>query len=111
MKYYRLNRKQDITGNSGTGHIAEVVVGGPGTAIVIWSSGTNALGTNSIVVYETLDDLVKVHGHGGSTVLEEAELTAERRAVIERRLQIAERKIKEVLFSGYSAISFSGNVA
>ena len=112
MKYYKLNRKEDITGNSGTGHVAEVVVGGPGTAIVLWSGDTNALGTSSIVVYETLADLVKVHGHGGSTVLEEAELTEERKAELQHRLQIAERKIKEVLFGSYgSAISFHSGAA
>jgi len=96
MKYYRLNRIQDATGNSGTGYVAEVVVGGPGTAIVLWSDTSNALGVSSIVVYASLEDCEKVHGHGGSTVLEPAELTPERQEAIVNRLHIAQRKIQEV---------------
>jgi hypothetical protein len=96
MKYYRMKRIADITGNSGIGYIAEVVVGGPGTAIVLWSEDSNALGVSSIVVYASLEDCEKVHGHGGSTVLEAAELTPERREQIINRLRITQRKIQEV---------------
>lgn len=110
VKYYRMNRLVDHTGNSGTGYVADVVVGGPGTAIVLWSAESNALGVSSVVIYASLDDLIAVHGHGGSTVLEETELTVEQRERLRDRLRIAERKIKEVFFTG-GAISFHGNVA
>ncbi len=113
MKYYRLNRIEDATGNSGTGYIAEVVVGGPGTAIVLWSEDSNALGVASIVIYPGgIDDVIKVHGHGGKTRVEEAELTEERKEALRHRIEIAERKCKEVAFSMFGgAISFSGNFA
>jgi creatinine amidohydrolase/Fe(II)-dependent formamide hydrolase-like protein len=113
MKYYRLNRIEDATGNSGTGHVAEVIVGGPGTAIVLWSEDSNALGVSSIVVYAGgIDDVIAVHGHGGKTRLEEAELTDERREALRARIEIASRKCKEVAWSmGGGAISFSSNFA
>ncbi len=113
MKYYHLNRLIDETGNSGTGRIAEVIVGGPGTAIVIWSEESNALHVSSIVVYPGgLSDVEKVHGHGGKTVLEEAELTDERRIDLRVWIEIASRKLHEVAFGMYGgAISSSGSFA
>lgn len=112
MKYYCLNRIEDATGNSGTGHIAEVIVGGPGTAIVLWSEESNALGVSSVVIYRSLEDCLLVHGHGGKTRLEEAELTDERKEALRRRIEIAERKCKEVAFSMYGgAIGFSSSFA
>ncbi len=113
MKYYHLNRLIDETGNSGTGRIAEVVVGGPGTAVVVWSEESNALGVASMVVYPGgLSDVEKVHGHGGKTILEEAELTDERRAELRQQIEIASRKLREVSSSMYrGAIGYSGGFA
>lgn len=110
MKYYRLNRIQDETGNSGTGYVAEVIVGGPGTAIVLWSEESNALGVASMVIYPGgIADVEKVHGHGGKTVLEEAELSDDRRVALRHRIEIAARKCQEVAFTMYGgAISYSG---
>lgn len=70
MKIFQLVRNEDETGNSGTGPVAEVVEFEDGKAVVKWRAQTNALGVGSVVVYDSLQDLVKVHGHGGKTVLE-----------------------------------------
>jgi hypothetical protein len=99
MRYYHLNRLVDETGNSGVGVVAEVVVSSNGTAIVLWSEESNALGVASIVVYPGgLADAEKVHGHGGKTLLEGAELTAERQQELRWRIEIASRKLHEVAF-------------
>lgn len=69
MKTYTLVRNEDETGNSGTGPVAKAVEFDDGTAVLKWDGRTNALGVSSMVVYQSIEDLVKVHGHGGKTVL------------------------------------------
>lgn len=65
MKRFVLNRKEDITGVSGTGVVAEGVVFTTGTVILQWLTTIN-----SIVIYPALENVLHIHGHGGSTVLE-----------------------------------------
>jgi hypothetical protein len=69
MQCYYLNRTEDRTGNSGTGLVAEVAHFDDGFAVVHWDSRTNALNVTSTTVYTSLDDLMRVHGHDGATVL------------------------------------------
>jgi len=69
MKCFFLNRIEDETGNSGTSFVAEVAEFEDGTAVLHWSKERNALEVTSTVVYNSLDDLIKVHGHGGKTIL------------------------------------------
>ncbi|HJZ46989.1 MAG TPA: hypothetical protein VKE41_07470 [Roseiflexaceae bacterium] len=69
MRIYEMLRNEDETGNSGTGIVAEVVEFSDGTAVLHWSATTNALGVTSTALYGSLDDLIRVHGHGGKTVL------------------------------------------
>ena len=71
MKVYRMVRHEDKTGNSGIGTVGEVVEFDDGTAVLHWDADTNALAVSSTVVYLSLADLIKVHGHGGRTVLVE----------------------------------------
>ncbi len=80
---------------------------------MIWSEESNALGVASIIVYPGgLADVEKVHGHGGKTILEEAELTDERRIDLRVWIEIASRKLHEVAFGMYgSAIGYSGSSA
>lgn len=68
IKIFRLRRDKDKTGNSGTGYIAEACTFGDGVTIVHWNRRTNAMKTTSTVVYSSLEDAIKVHGHGGLTV-------------------------------------------
>ena len=62
---FRLVRKVDETGVSGTGHIADGVRFQDGTCAMRWRSATK-----STAVYGSHDDLMQIHGHGGKTECE-----------------------------------------
>lgn len=70
MKTYFLCRNEDVSNTSGTGRIAEAVEFDDGTLVVRWISGMNATGVSSTTVFNSLADMLKVHGHQGRTVLE-----------------------------------------
>lgn len=59
-----LNRIEDKTGISGTGYVAEGAAFTDGTAILHWV-GQFA----STVIYKSVEDVIAVHGHNGSTEL------------------------------------------
>lgn len=63
-KRFHLERKQDVSGISGIGAVAEGVVFEDGQAVLHWK-GEHCC-TN---VYKSIDDIVFVHGHGGSTII------------------------------------------
>jgi len=62
MRTFVLNRIRDVSGVSGTGHIAEGVVFSGGKTVVCWKTTTP-----SINVYDTVEDVLRIHGHGGAT--------------------------------------------
>ena len=70
MRLYHLCRKEDISGTSGTGQVAEVAEFDDGTAVVRWMRDRNAAGVASTTVFNSLDDVLKVHGHEGRTTAE-----------------------------------------
>lgn len=57
-------RDIDETGMSGLGHVAQVAVFEDGTAVLRWLKVRNSAGVASTVLYETVEQLVHVHGHG-----------------------------------------------
>lgn len=57
-------RDVDETGMSGTGPVAQVAVFEDGFAVLRWIKDRNSAGVASTVLYETVDQLVHVHGHG-----------------------------------------------
>lgn len=59
---FRLMRNADVSGVSGTGHVADGVLFGDGTTVIRWRSAHR-----STAVYACLRDAIKVHGHGGAT--------------------------------------------
>lgn len=61
---FHLQRDIDITGASGTGHVADGVVWPDGTVTIRWR-GERA----STVNWNDLDDAEAVHGHGGATTI------------------------------------------
>jgi hypothetical protein len=65
IKRFTLNRITDVSGVSGTGHVAEGVQFSDGTCVIRWLGATP-----STVVWPDVDAALKVHGHGGATVLE-----------------------------------------
>ncbi|MFF8768509.1 hypothetical protein ACF07Q_28675 [Nocardiopsis dassonvillei] len=62
---FRLIRDRDVTGASGTGHVADGVHWPDGTATVRWRSDRA-----STVHWDSIDDAEAIHGHGGATRVE-----------------------------------------
>lgn len=61
----RLCRTKDVTGVSGTGHVAEVVQFPDGVTVVRWCGDRP-----STVIWDSIDAAMAVHGHGGATTIE-----------------------------------------
>ena len=61
---FALCRDQDVTGVSGTGTVAHGVQFADGTTVLRWMGASP-----STVVWGSLDDAMKVHGHDGKTRL------------------------------------------
>ena len=70
MKLYYLCRKEDVSQTSGTGQVAEVAEFDDGTVAVRWPASMNATGVASTTIFNSLEDLLRVHGHEGRTVAE-----------------------------------------
>jgi hypothetical protein len=65
MRTFRLNRKRDVAGVSGTGVVAQGVLFDNGKVALTW------LTTNpSVTVHDSMANLEAVHCHGGATVVE-----------------------------------------
>ncbi len=71
MQLYKMNRKEDVNGISGTGIVAEVVEFTDGACVVRWIKGATKQNVASTVFYDSKEELLKVHGHDGKTTLEE----------------------------------------
>lgn len=65
MRRFRVLRDIDVSGVSGVGYVAEGVLFRTGQCAVCWRSDHS-----SVNIYKTLDDVIFVHGHGGSTKIE-----------------------------------------
>lgn len=65
MNRFFLYRHEDESGVSGTGYVAEGIVFTGGKCAVSFLPGQ--LGVSSIIVYESIEDVEKIHGHGGKT--------------------------------------------
>jgi hypothetical protein len=65
MKRFFLKRKEDASGVSGTGRVADGVQYDSGKCVLCWLSDRPCIG-----VYESIDDVVKIHGHGGKTEIQ-----------------------------------------
>ena len=69
MRCYVLIRYEDKSGGSGTGQVAEAVEFEDGTVALHWDKATNKLGVSSTVIYSSMEDAIKVHGHDGASEL------------------------------------------
>ncbi len=65
MRRFRLKRKEDETGISGTGYIAEGVQFSDGQCVINWLTATSSMG-----IYHSVVEMQHIHGHGGKTVVE-----------------------------------------
>jgi hypothetical protein len=70
VRAYHLRRDQDVSGKSGTGRVAQVAVFDDGTAVVHWSGDKTKAAVASTEVFSSIEDMMRVHGHEGRTVLE-----------------------------------------
>lgn len=59
---FHLVRDEDESGVSGTGRVAVGVVFPDGTVALRWNTATA-----STAVYDSLEDVITIHGHGGKT--------------------------------------------
>ncbi|GIG67174.1 hypothetical protein [Phytomonospora endophytica] len=60
-----LHRWADASGVSGTGRIAYGVAWSDGRAITRWIGSTT--GVQQICVWDSVDEILRIHGHGGQT--------------------------------------------
>lgn len=71
MRAVKLVRKEDVTGVSGTGVVAEGIIFSNNQLVLHWLREPQ-----SIVVWDNPDDAIAVHGHDGKTELVEVFLEA-----------------------------------
>lgn len=64
MRRFTLDRTVDQTGISGTGTVAEGIEFSDGRAVVRWCAPDRP---GSIVVWDSIADVIEIHGHGGLT--------------------------------------------
>ena len=62
MYTFHLQRDEDASGISGTGIVAEGIVFNTGKVALSWLSNLN-----SIAIYNSIEDVAAIHGHGGKT--------------------------------------------
>lgn len=62
---FKLMRKNDVSGVSGTGHVADGVVFHDGTTVIYWRTDNASVG-----VYKSIESLLSIHGHEGATSVE-----------------------------------------
>jgi hypothetical protein len=67
VKLHELWRNEDVSGVSGTGPVAEVVEFESGWVAVSFYSFTASV--PNVIVYGSLDDALKIHGHAGRSML------------------------------------------
>lgn len=65
MKRFRVVREKDISGISGVGYVAEGCKFRNGKCTVVWRSSHSSVNT-----YDSIEDVIFVHGHGGATRIE-----------------------------------------
>lgn len=63
-----LRRVKDVSGVSGTGKVAEGVEFTDGKIVIRWKP--SSVGVSSTSMWDCLNDMITVHGHGGSTTIE-----------------------------------------
>ena len=62
---FRINRKVDVSGVSGTGVVAFGTVYPNGKVTLCWNTKFN-----SVAVYDSMEDVVEIHCHGDSSSIE-----------------------------------------
>jgi hypothetical protein len=66
MKLYNLVRKEDVSGSSGTGIVAEIVEFEDLSCVMRWKVKDKP---NSFAYYSSIEDIILIHGHEGRTTI------------------------------------------
>jgi hypothetical protein len=74
VRRFVLVRSEDVSGVSGTGEVAEGVALSSGKTVLAWTRVPS-----SIDIYDSVDDLLAIHGHGGRTHIRWLDAEAEAR--------------------------------
>jgi hypothetical protein len=64
MRRFHLKRLEDETGVSGTGIVTEGVEFSDNSCVMRWMTETS-----STTVYDSIEDVITIHGHGGKTIV------------------------------------------
>lgn len=62
MKQFWLKRKQDVSGTSGTGIVAEGIIFSNGWCAIHWLTQYT-----SVAFYQSISECEAIHGHNGAT--------------------------------------------
>ncbi|KQR22708.1 hypothetical protein [Deinococcus sp. Leaf326] len=65
MRRFRLVRAEDVSGSSGTGHVAQGVVFTDGHVAMRW-----CVNSCSTALYDCIEHVERIHGHAGRTCVE-----------------------------------------
>lgn len=65
MRRFHIVRQKDVSGVSGTGHVAEGIQFHDGQAVISWFGRFH-----SVAVYPNIEGIIAIHGHDGSTTVE-----------------------------------------
>lgn len=65
MDKFILVRKEDVSGVSGTGVVAEGVRFSTGKCVMAWVTEYK-----SVAIYDSIDELILIHGHDGRTEIQ-----------------------------------------
>lgn len=65
VKRFRLMRRVDLSGSSGTGHVADGVQFTDGVCVMRWLTADR-----STCVYDSIEALIRIHGHSGASEVE-----------------------------------------
>ncbi len=68
FRRFVLERLEDVNGNTGEGIVAYGVQFPTGRAVLSWKA-TPAIPAGATGVYDSVDALISVHGHGGRTIV------------------------------------------
>ena len=66
FRRFNLVRAVDVSGVSGTGIVAQGVEFKTGKTVINWCSRD----IKSVTMYDSIDDVLRIHGHGESTKIE-----------------------------------------
>jgi hypothetical protein len=67
VRRFYLDRREDVSGVSGTGAVAEGAQFSDGTCVVRWGAGLAGFATTT--THESIASVIGIHGHDGRTAI------------------------------------------